>query len=296
MSTSRSERTALVTGANQGLGRALVAGLAATLGPDDRVLLTGRHPGRVADAAAEVSAGLPAGSATVEGRVLDVRDPAAIHALAGELGSVDIVFSNAYERMHPGADPATEVDAVAETSNVATSEVLRAFGPRLRAGGRLVVVASAMGTLGNLDSSQVRERFATAAEADLDAVDRLVEEWREAVLAGRAEEEGFGTWLNVSSKVAQVAAVRAYARHRRERDLRDGTLVASLCPGLVDTDASRPWFEDMSAAQSTTEAAAWPVELVLGSADVAAWHGELVQFGRVLPWESGGPVPQRVAG
>jgi len=294
VNTSQNARTAIVTGANQGLGRALVAGLAARLGPADRVLLTGRHPGRVADAAAEVAAGLSPGTATVEGRVLDVRDAAAIHALADELGSVDIVFSNAHERMHPGVDPATEVDAVADTSNVTTSQVLRAFGPRLRAGGRLVVVASAQGTLDKLDP-RVRPRFAAAAGADLDDVDRLVEDWRIAVRTGRAETEGFGTWLNVPSKVAQVAAVRAYARGRRERDLRDGTLVAALCPGLVDTDASRPWFEDMSTAQTTTEAAVWPVELVLGSPDLAAWHGELVQFGRVLPWETGGPVPRRVA-
>ncbi|MER7188374.1 carbonyl reductase, partial [Streptomyces hyaluromycini] len=48
MNTSR---IALVTGANQGLGRALAEGLAARLGPDDLVLLTGRDPGRVTDAA-----------------------------------------------------------------------------------------------------------------------------------------------------------------------------------------------------------------------------------------------------
>jgi NAD(P)-dependent dehydrogenase (short-subunit alcohol dehydrogenase family) len=294
MATPTGARTALVTGANQGLGRALVAELATRLGPDDRVLLTGRHPGRVAEGAAEVAVGLPAGSAAVEARVLDVRDAAAVHALADELGSVDIVFSNACARMSPGVDPATEVDAVADTSNVATSLVLRTFGPRLRPGGRLVVVASALGTLDKLDP-RLRARFAAAAGTDLDAVDRLVEDWRTAVRAGRAEAEGFGTWLNVPSKVAQVAAVRAYARDRRERDLRDGTLVAALCPGLVDTDASRPWFADMSRAQTPTEAAVWPVELVLGSPDVAAWHGELVQFGRVLPWETGGPAPRRVA-
>ena len=37
----------------------------------------------------------------------------------------------------------------------------------------------------------------------------------------------------------------------------------ALCPGLIDTDASRPWFEDMSQAQTPAEAAAWPVELAL---------------------------------
>ena len=295
MDTSHEARTALVTGANQGLGRALVARLASRLSPRDRVLLTGRDPDRVAEAAAGVSAELPPGSATVEGRLLDVRDPAAIHALAEELGAVDLVFSNAWARIGPDDDPAALVDAVTETSNVATSEMLRAFGPRLRAGGRLIVVASSMGTLDKLDP-RVRPRFAAAADADLDAVDALVAEWRNAVLAGRAEEEGFGSWLNVASKVAQVAAVRAYARPRREGDLRDGTLVAALCPGLIDTDASRPWFEDMSSAQTTTEAAVWPVELVLGTADVAAWHGELVQFGEVLPWETGAPVRGRIAG
>ena len=110
-------RTALVTGANQGLGRALVAGLAARLRPTDRVLLTGRDPERVRAAAAA----LPTTGARVEGRVLDVRDPDAITALAAELGEVDIVFSNATSRMSPDADPAAEVDAVAETNNLATS-------------------------------------------------------------------------------------------------------------------------------------------------------------------------------
>jgi len=277
-------RTALVTGANQGLGRALVAGLAARLRPADRVLLTGRDPERVRAAAAA----LPTGGARVEGRVLDVRDPNAISALAAELGEADIVFSNATSRMRPEADPAAEVDAVAETNNLATSRVLREFAHRMRPGGRLIIVASALGTLDKLDE-RVRARFAAAATS-LDAVDALVGEWRAAVKAGRGE---FGTWLNIPSKVAQVAAVRAVAHERRDEDLACGVLVAALCPGLIDTAASRPWFADMSSAQTPDEAAAWPVELAVGEAFDPAFYGELVQFGRVLPWETGIPVPHR---
>jgi NAD(P)-dependent dehydrogenase (short-subunit alcohol dehydrogenase family) len=285
MTTSR---TAVVTGANQGLGRALVEALAAGMGPKDRVLLTGRDEGRVAAAAAAVAAG-PA-LARVEGRVLNVRDGQAIADLAGELGEVDIVFSNASSRMSPDADPADEVDAVAETNNLAAIHMLREFGPRLRPGGRLIIVASALGTLDKLDE-RIRDRFAAAATEDLNAVEALVAEWRDAVHAARAEQEGYGSWLNIPSKVAQVAAVRALARGRRATDLDENRLVAALCPGLIDTDASRPWFADMSQAQTPAEAASWPAKLALSPAFDPSFYGELVQFGKVIPWETGVPVP-----
>jgi carbonyl reductase 1 len=289
MTTSR---TALITGANQGLGRALAEGLAAGMARHDRVVLTGRDPSRVADAAAAVSDG-PA-VARVEGRVLDVRDGDAIAALAAELGEVDIVFSNAASRMSPQADPADEVDAVVETNNLAATRMLRAFAPRLCPGGRLIIVASALGTLDKLDD-RIASRFAQVATENLVAVDALVEEWRQAVHDDRAEAEGYGTWLNIASKVAQVAAVRALARERRSGDLAENKLIMALCPGLIDTDASRPWFEDMSAAQTPAEAAAWPVQLALGATFDPAYYGELVQFGKVLPWESGVPVPHTAA-
>jgi carbonyl reductase 1 len=289
MTTSR---IALITGANQGLGRALAEGLAAGMTPRDRVLLTGRDAGRVAAAAAAVADGQSV--ARVEARVLDVRDGEAIAALAAELGEVDIVFSNATSRMSPQADPVDEVDAVAETNNLAATRILRAFAPRLRPGGRLIVVASALGTLDKLDD-RVAGRFAQAAEQDLDAVDALVADWRQAVHEGRAEADGYGTWLNIPSKVAQVAAVRALARERRAADLAQDKLITALCPGLIDTDASRPWFEDMSSAQTPAEAARWPLELVLGKTFDPAFYGELVQFGKVLPWETGVPVPHTAA-
>ena len=79
--------------------------------------------------------------------------------------------------------------AVVLVGGLATTAVLRAFAPRLAPGGRLLVVASSLGTLDKLDA-RVRPRFAEAAEADLDAVDDLVARWRAAVHAGRAADEG----------------------------------------------------------------------------------------------------------
>jgi carbonyl reductase 1 len=274
-------RTALITGANQGLGFALAKGLATRLSPGDRVLLTGRDPDRVAAAVARV----PQPVARLDGLVLDVRAPGAIERLAAELGAVDIVFSNAYSRWTPEDDNADVVDAVHETSNVATSRILRAFGPVLRPGGRLLVVASSLGTLGHLPAP-MRTRFPD--DATLADVDAVLAAWARAVHAGTAEEEGWPGWLNLPSKVGQVAAVRALARERRERDLAAGTLVAAVCPGLVDTDASRPWFDDMSRAQTPDRAAEALLELALSRAVDPAHYGELVRFGRALDWRGTG--------
>src|SRR5690349_7989744 len=130
-------RTALVTGANQGIGRAVVDGLAARMTPADLVLLTGRDPDRVARAADEVAPAAP-GGARVVGRVLDGADAAAIGALAAELGAVDVVVSNAAARLDPAVSQAAQADAFVAVANGGAHAVLRAFAPVLRPGGRLL--------------------------------------------------------------------------------------------------------------------------------------------------------------
>jgi carbonyl reductase 1 len=77
-----------------------------------------------------------------------------------------------------------------------------------------------------------------------------------AVETGRAAAEGWPEWINPPSKVGQVAAVKVWARELAGEAARRDILVNAACPGLVDTGASRPWFDDMSQAQSPDEAAA----------------------------------------
>lgn len=274
-------RIALVTGATQGLGLALVEGLAQQLSANDHVFLTGRDPGRVAQEARR----LAGSGARVHGVVMDVTDTAAVQAVAdtitADFGGIDIVISNAGARMSPDRKPVEEIDSIADVYNFGATRMLRSFGPILRPGGRFLVVASAFGTLGHLDPS-VRGRF--DGLSDLDDVDALVDDWRKAVHDDTAEAQGWPQWLNVPSKVAQVAAVRVVAGARRQSDLADGTLVAAVCPGLIDTDASRPWFTDMSKAQTPEQAAVALLDLVLAPSVDPATYGELVQFGTVLPW------------
>ncbi|NUT47899.1 MAG: carbonyl reductase, partial [Saccharothrix sp.] len=166
-----------------------------------------------------------------------------------------------------------------DTNNLGTTRVLRSFGPVLRPGGALLVVASGFGTLRQLPR-HLHEHFAARSPEDVDAA---VLAWRDAVLDGTAGAQGWPDWINIPSKIGQVAAVRAVAAVRRDTDAATGTLVAAVCPGLVDTDASRPWFADMSAAADPARAAQPLLDLALGPRR-PEFYGELVQFGRVLPW------------
>jgi carbonyl reductase 1 len=275
-------KIAIVTGANQGLGFALVEGLAGQLAPEDVVYLTGRDPDRVRAAAA----GIADSRAQVRGEVLDVRDGAAVSAFADAIaarhGGVDVVFSNAAARLTPETPWAELVGPFVDTNNLGATRMLGAFDPILRPGGRLLVVASDFGSLRRLPA-HLHARFDTDAMT-LHDVDVAMVAWRDAVVEGRAAQEGWPEWINIPSKVGQVAAVRVLARERRAADAQDGTLVAAVCPGLIDTEASRPWFEDMRGAQTSAEAAVAPLRLALDRAADPSFYGELVQAGRPVPW------------
>jgi NAD(P)-dependent dehydrogenase (short-subunit alcohol dehydrogenase family) len=277
------QRIALVTGANQGIGYALVEELAARWTPDDLVLLTGRNPTRVTEAVARAAAN-PASVARIEGRHLDVTDADAVAHLATEIGGIDAVISNAVARITPERSQQEQADEFIAVSNGGTHAMLRSFGPILRPGGRLIVVASSLGTLGNLDE---RLHYLFDDGDSLDDVEAVVAAWQAAIHAGTARDLGWPEWVNVPSKVAQVAAVRAVARTRRAGDLADGTLIAAICPGLVDTATSRPWFDDFSQARTPAQAAVAVLDFVLAEPIDPATYGELVRDGRVLPWRSG---------
>jgi len=282
------DRIGLVTGANQGLGLAVATGLARAWGARGTVYLTGRDRQRVEEAAAVLASdGLARDGLRVIPEVCDMRDDEAVRGLARRIadrhGGVDFVDSNATAAITPEVAHAEQVGDLIDTNNFGTTRMIRAFGPLLRPGGRLVVTASAYGTLAGLPA-HLHSRFDTETMS-LDALDKTMRDYCDAVRSGAAAAQGWPDWINIPSKIGQVAAVRIYARERRERATGDGRLIVAACPGLVDTRASRPWFADMSQAQSPDEAAVDVVKLATGTIE-PRMHGELVQHGRILPWNA----------
>jgi NAD(P)-dependent dehydrogenase (short-subunit alcohol dehydrogenase family) len=277
-------RIALVTGATQGLGTALVAGLAQRMGPADTVYLTGRDAARVRAAVSSLAvASREAGGPEVRGEVLDVADPGSVTRLAAELsdrhGGVDIVFNNAVMRVGPDDDPRAIVEAYTQVNNFGTTRVMRAFAPLLREGGRLLVVASSLGSLRFL-APVLHDRF--DGLSSLDAVDAATAAWRDEVLDGSARAGAWPGFVNIPSKIAQVAAVRALAAERHPQDIRRGILLASVCPGMMNTPTSALWW-DVSDAPTPEQAAVPLLSLALDPIQ-PGHYGELVRDGAVLPW------------
>ena len=280
---------AVVTGATRNLGFCLAQGLAQRLQHGDVVYLTGRDAGRVDDSVRRAAAG----RAEVRGNVLDVSDRAAVERFARTLadrhGGIDVVFSNHYLRVQPDDDAAAVIDGYVAANNLGTTHVLRSFAPLLRDGARLLVVASRAGSLRAL-APALHGRFENLGS--LDDVDRAICAWRDSVRRGLAAGQAWPGWINIPSKIGQVAAVRVLARQRRDEDLRRGILVAAISPGLIDTGASRRWL-DMNGAPPPEDVAGPLLDLALDHSFDEAFYGELVHLGQgepqrfrsVVPWK-----------
>lgn len=273
-------RVSVVTGANQGLGYALVEGLCRAMTARDTVYLTCRSEARGTAAVAA----LRAQGLAPRLHLLDVAEPASIASFAEtvrrEHGGVDIVISNAGARTDPAIPAAAQVRTLITTSNLGTTRMIEAFSPLLRDRGRFLIVASSAGQLHHLPS-HLHARFLGADS--LRAVDDVMLAYADTVEAGRDASEGWPLWINIASKVGQIATMRVFARTMRLQAAQRSLVIDAVCPGLVDTPSARPWVADMSSARTPAEAAVDIVWLATTS-DTSLPYGELVRRRQVLRW------------
>jgi NAD(P)-dependent dehydrogenase (short-subunit alcohol dehydrogenase family) len=176
---SNSDRVAVVTGANRGLGLETCRQLA-QLGI--QVVLTSRSEDKGRAAVEQL------GKAGVEVRyhALDVTDPAEVTALADfveqEYGQLDIlvncagVFSDPHDPSHPEVSSifTAEIDTIRtslETNTYGALRVARALIPLMKGRGAVVNVSSGMGQLSDMNGCCPAYRLSKVA---LNAVTRIL--------------------------------------------------------------------------------------------------------------------------
>lgn len=135
----KNDRTALVTGANKGIGLHIARLLAAE---GLTVLVGSRNPGRGERAAAEIGG-------RARPLTLDVTDPRSVARAAGSVGHLDVLVNNA--GISPALGPPTETSVeelrlTYETNVFAVLAVTNAFLPALRRSPRPRIVNVSSGT------------------------------------------------------------------------------------------------------------------------------------------------------
>ena len=275
-------KIAVVTGANQGLGFALVKGLATRLNPEDVVYLTARHAERGQQALREIEDA----NAQLRFAQLDVTNLEMVKSFAGKMseqhGGIDYLISNAAARIVKERPQADQVRSFIATNNHGSRQLLEHIRPLLKPGARDLIVASSFGRLQNLPS-HLHGLFDTD-HLSLHDIEKTMDDYVTLMETGKAIAAGWPEWINIPSKIGQVASARIAARLCAEQRPEDDILINAVCPGLIDTDASRPWFDDMSEAQSPEQAAEVILDLLLHPERFGSPQGELLQFGKILPW------------
>lgn len=282
----------LVLGATRGIGHALAEALARHWADEGTVYLTARDDGSGRSAVAA----LAARGVRTRHLLFDLADPDAASRVATHLrdqhGGVDVVVQNGAYMPRAGVPAVDDARPMIEANSHGTLRVLRAFLPVLREQGRMVVVASSLGVLGKLPPA-LRARFGVA-RGDPAAVNRIMDDYVAAVESGTAAGEGWPEWVNIPSKVGQVAVVRAFAQWARASGaLPQGVLINVANPGVTLTDATRDFMGTVfkpEEAQTPDQAAGALLWLATLPAGTSAPYGELVEHRRVIAFGDEPPL------
>ena len=223
-SASPNRPTALVTGANRGLGLETCIQLKAD---GFRVILTSRNENEGTAAARKLD---PEGKDVLYHQ-LDITDSGSIATLAKDLprlaSQLDALVNNAGIGSW-GADRRASIRTI-ETNYFGSRDVTDALLPFIPNGGRIVMVSSGLGELSTL-GRDLRPQFADPS-LTRPALDSLVSSYLASLEAGEAKRSGWPSAYSVS-KVALNSLTRILARELSPRGIR----VNAVCPGWVRTD------------------------------------------------------------
>ena len=287
-------RVGAVTGANKGIGLAIVRQLALQY-PSSAynngpllIYLTARNKERGEAALADIHSDsqlkkaqalrADGGLADIKYLPLDIDSQESIKTFAATIkeahpDGIDFHINNAGIAMN-GFD----LNVVKQTTHCnyyGTLAATQLLLPQIRDGGRLVNVASTGGRLKSTYSSAIKKRFLTAKSVE--DITQLMEEYKAAVADGSYMQTGWPGQAYGVTKAGVIGATQCIARDNAKSGSK--TLVNSCCPGYVATDMTRG-----GGVKTPDQGAQTPVTLALG--DIKGANGQFWYEGRETNWES----------
>eukprot|EP00117_Sycon_ciliatum_P008015 scpid82068/ scgid10904/ Carbonyl reductase [NADPH] 3; NADPH-dependent carbonyl reductase 3 len=273
-----SKPVAVVTGSNKGIGLAIVESLYRKFSGD--VVLTARDVGRGESACAEL---LRQKGLKPVFHQLDITDDGSVRRLAAflqsEYGGLDVLVNNAgiYVLAKCEKSPAEKARITMETNFFATHRVCQVLFPLLRAGARVVNVASGLGRLSKVGNEGLQEQLVSPQLTESDLLGMA----RDYVAAAANESGDTAPWPADSaysmSKVFLIGLTRIQARDVTASRPAHGILINSCCPGFVDTD-----LNEHRGRLTVEEGAETPVVLAL--LDKESPSGQFYKNTQVCEW------------
>lgn len=238
MSSARAVACAVVTGSNTGIGLEIARGLSRTL----PTVVTSRSLEKGKTAVEILKKSEP--ELDLHLIQLDIDDGTSVEAFCKTVdekfpGGVSILVNNAAIAFK-ARDPTPfegQTEPTLRTNVYSTLRFTEAILPRMKrasSGRRIVFLASQAGTHALSGCSSDLQKRWTDPSLGIDGITSLLQEFQDGVSSGQYREKGWPSSNYGVSKLAVIAAARAYSKRLAE----DGIIVASVCPGYCKTNMS----------------------------------------------------------
>jgi len=277
------QRVAVVTGANKGIGYAIVDKLCSVF--DGIIYLTARNEQLGLRALKHLQESNSDAQNKVKFHQLDITHVESIRRFADYIkkthGGLDVLINNAgiAFKSHDVTPFGDQAEITAQTNFFGTINVCNALFPLLRDHARVVNVSSRAGMLDSIRNPEKR-RSLIASDATIETVSDILSDFIKKAKQNSHQDDGYPNSAYGMSKLVLIAATIIQQRifdHKPNRDI----IVNACCPGYINTELTAN-----KGTGTPEQGADTPVYLATLEPNIRSPRGEFVAERKILKWKS----------